>query len=51
MTNSKVVSQNDTQGEGKDRKVLLRVDNLVKHFPIKAGVFKRTSLGLKQSMA
>ncbi|WP_448375309.1 ABC transporter ATP-binding protein [Fervidobacterium sp.] len=24
-----------------ERKVLLRIDNLVKHFPIKAGVFKR----------
>lgn len=47
MTNDKVVGQKSIKEENNDRNVLLRVDNLVKYFPIKAGVFKRTVAWVK----
>lgn len=39
MNENKVLSKNNEHSESK--KVLLKIDNLVKYFPIKAGVFKR----------
>lgn len=40
-TTSETVSKNEKDTNTKAKKVLLRIDNLVKYFPIKAGVFKR----------
>jgi len=47
MTNNKTVATNNAQNTNEGENVLLRVDNLVKYFPIKAGVFKRTVAWVK----
>jgi peptide/nickel transport system ATP-binding protein len=41
MENRQAVTQTNNSLAKSEREVLLRIDNLVKHFPIRAGVFKR----------
>ncbi|MDM7321503.1 MAG: ATP-binding cassette domain-containing protein, partial [Fervidobacterium sp.] len=41
MENRQAVTQTNNSPAKSEREVLLRIDNLVKHFPIRAGVFKR----------
>ncbi|MFN3329092.1 MAG: ATP-binding cassette domain-containing protein, partial [Fervidobacterium pennivorans] len=41
MNERNVLLKNEKIESSESKKVLLKIDNLVKHFPIKAGVFKR----------